>query len=257
MIETDVVVKSKRKIAQDIYALEFTAQTLPEILCGQFVNLQVPNRTDLILKRPFGIFDFNEEEKSFKVGITVVGNGTEALSKLRKGNVIRATFPLGNGFYLYEKHQRVVLLGGGAGVLPLFSVKKSYPNLKFYSFLGFKDKAHSFLTEDFKSFSKETFVTTDDGSLGEKGFITQKLSENLGRINPDIILACGPVNMLRTLKKVLDGINIDVRISVEERMGCGVGACLVCACQINNNGEILNRRVCKDGPVFDLNEVIL
>lgn len=257
MVEGNVVLIKKRKIALDIFELEFAADNLPKIQCGQFVNLQIPCRPDLILKRPFGILDYDLAAKTFRVGITVVGSGTAALTKMKKGEVIKATYPLGNGFILNENHNKVVLLGGGTGIFPLFCVKKNYPKAKIYSFLGYKDKAHSFLTEEFKNISKEIFITTDNGTLGDKGFITAKLAEKLDRINPDIILACGPVNMLRALKKVVIDKNIEVKISVEERMGCGIGACLVCACKTSENGEIRNKKVCKDGPVFDLNEVIL
>lgn len=257
MTEANLIVKSKRKLAQGLFTLEFTDENLPDIRCGQFINLEIPNRPDLVLRRPFAVLDFNKSEKSFKIGINIVGSGTLELARAKKGDILKATYPLGNGFVLGEKHQKILLLGGGTGLFPLFCVGKSYPDLKLYSFLGYKDRDRYFLAEEFKSFSKETFITTEDGSFGEKGFITDILSHNLDRIMPDIILACGPINMLRSLKKMIGDKKMDVKISLEERMGCGVGACLVCACMINHNGGILNRRVCKDGPVFDLGEVIL
>ena len=257
MIECDVFLKSKRKIAKDVYELEFATEHLPDIQCGQFVNLSVPDRFDLTLKRPFGIFGYDSANNTFKVGITVVGQGTNALVNMRKNEKISATLPLGNGFILNSNHKKVVLLGGGAGIFPLLAVYQNYPKSKFYTFLGFKDKAHACLINEFQSVSESINISTDNGSLGYCGYITDLLKEDLDKIKPDIILACGPVGMFRALKKVVMDKDIEVKISIEERMGCGIGACLVCACKIQEGGAIHNKRVCKDGPVFDLGEVIL
>ena len=256
MIETEVRLKAKKSIAKEMFCFEFETANLPDIIPGQFVNLMVPNRPDLILKRPFGIMDFDKQKNTFKVALAVVGEGTKSLAEMKIGDKIKATLPLGNGFSINFFNKKIVLIGGGSGIFPLHSMR-NYPDLELYSFLGFKDKEHSFLTPEFKDISKGMYISTEDGSIGEKGFVTDILEKNIDGICPDLILACGPLNMLKALKKIITKRHIITQISIEERMGCGVGACLVCACKILADNKISNKRACLDGPVFNINEVIL
>ena len=256
MIETEVKLKGKKNIAKGIFCFEFeTSNNLPDIVPGQFVNLSIPNRPDLILKRPFGIMDFDKQKNTFKIAFAVVGEGTKSLSAMKAGEKINATIPLGNGFSINFFNKRVVLVGGGSGIFPLYSMK-NYPELELYSFLGYKNKESSFLTSEFNDISKEVYISSDDGTIGEKGFITDILEQKIDGICPDLVLACGPSNMLKALKKIILKRHIITQVSIEERMGCGIGACLVCACKILENNKISNKRACFDGPVFNINEVI-
>ncbi|MCL1901617.1 MAG: dihydroorotate dehydrogenase electron transfer subunit [Firmicutes bacterium] len=256
MIETEVKLKSKKNIAKGIFCLEFETHGLPDILPGQFVNLTVPERPDLILKRPFGIMDFDKQRNMFKIAFAVVGEGTKSLSEMKTGEKTKATLPLGNGFFINFFNKKVVLVGGGSGIFPLYSLK-NYPELELYSFLGFKSKEQSFLTAEFNDISKEVYISSDDGGVGAQGFVTDLLEKKIDEICPDLVLACGPNNMLKALKKIILKRHIITQVSVEERMGCGIGACLVCACKILENNKISNKRACFDGPVFNINEVIL
>ena len=231
---------------------------------GQFINVQIP-RADKILKRPFGII--KTEPHSYHGNIVeyafqVRGEGTEALSKVTAGATVGDTLdvmlPLGNGFDI-ENAKRIALVGGGLGVFPLVSVlgaKK--PGQEIYSFVGYKNTQSTYYLDEFRAKSRQTFVASDDGTIGEKAFVTDLLSRHIGAIKPDLVLACGPVGMYKSLHEVMkDHPEILTCVSLEERMGCGFGVCLACACETQKNGLKHMDRVCKDGPVFNLNEVVI
>ncbi len=257
MTECCMTVNSVREIAKDIYELWLTADEWENVHAGQFLNLQVPS-ADKILKRPLGICDFDHAGKRLCVCFQVAGEGTALLARAVPGVRLKATYPLGNGFALNGEHQRVVLLGGGVGVFPLLPLLKEYPDRKFYAFLGYRSKEYVCLAERFEEKAHQVYLCTDDGSQGAKGFVTDSLRHHIEKIKPDLVLACGPSVMFRSLKTVMAKYpEIPVKISVEQRMGCGVGACLVCTCKIAGSDGVHNKRVCKDGPVFDLNEVVL
>lgn len=259
MLETILTVLENRQLTDDVFALTLHAEKTEEIKCGQFINLKVPNRPDLLLKRPFGIVSFDKTKRKLGVCIQIRGEGTKELSMVEVGDKIEATFPLGNGFEIKESYKKIALVGGGIGVFPLLSVPTLYQNKKFYSFLGFRNKDNMYLLDEFQKVSEKTFVATDDGSFEYKGFCVDRLKSQIEKLNPDVVLACGPKGMFKSLKEVMKNHpNIPTFVSLEERMGCGIGACLVCTCKIKNeNGEVKNKRVCADGPVFNLNEVDL
>jgi dihydroorotate dehydrogenase electron transfer subunit len=258
MVETLLTVLKNEKLCEDVFKMTLKAEEFAEIQCGQFINVQIPRRGDLILRRPFALTDFDKNKKTISFCYKIVGEGTKELSVVKEGTAFMGTFPLGKGFILNESHKTVILLGGGAGIFPLLCVNKCYPEKKYHTMLGFKTKSGVILKEEFEKFSKETLICTEDGTEGASGFVTDSLKRNIDRIKPDIILSCGPVPMLKALKAAMKNYPlIPVLVSLEERMGCGIGACLVCACRINENGVIKHKRVCKDGPVFFLDEVEL
>ena len=257
MVESLLTVIDNIRLCDGVYKLTLKAELFEDIICGQFINLEIPNRNDLLLRRPFAIMDY-DNSKTITVCYKIAGTGTAELANLTGGEKINGTFPLGNGFKLSANHKTVILLGGGVGIFPLASVNKCYPDRKFHTLLGFKDKSSIILKDVFEKFSKETLICTEDGSFGASGFVTDSLKRNIDRIKPDIILSCGPKAMYKPLKSVMkDYPEIPVLVSLEERMGCGIGACLVCTCAIEDKNGIKNKRVCKDGPVFSLNEVVL
>jgi dihydroorotate dehydrogenase electron transfer subunit len=190
MKDTKLQVIKNIQIAKDTYLLQLSMPKDVQVSCGQFVNVQVPNRTHLILKRPLGICEYSNA--SFSVCYEIKGKGTNALTELKSGDNVVVTMPLGNGFVIKPTEQKVAIVGGGAGLFPLKSIFDSYKNKEFYSFLGFRDAEHSYFIDDFKANSKQTYISSNDGSIGEKDFVTNLLAKNLDVIKPDVILSCGP-----------------------------------------------------------------
>ncbi|MCL2370006.1 MAG: dihydroorotate dehydrogenase electron transfer subunit [Firmicutes bacterium] len=243
-------VKSNLAIADNIFRMELkTSAKLPQIMCGQFLNLEVVGHDDLILRRPFCICDFGADWVS--VVYAVLGKGTTALSKLKTGTNINALLPLGNGFVLDKKYTKIAIIGGGLGVAPLLSISKCYLDKEYKKYLGFASKKSVILE---KEFGIATTITTDDGSYGIKGYPTTALENDIiGGYKPDIILTCGSHNMMGAVAKLATKYNIPALASTEERMACGIGACLVCVCKVNGRYA----RVCADGPVFDIRGLAL
>ena len=251
MKDIHFTIKSNTPIASNIFQMELAAdEQLPPIKCGQFLNLEVAGRRDLILRRPFCICKFGKN--SMTIVYAVVGEGTSALSRLKRDTEIKAVLPLGRGFALTDSHKKVVLLGGGLGVAPLLPVPKCYPAPEFRAYLGFSNKSTVILEDDFRKACGTVTVTTDDGSYGVQGYPTQALQRDIeAGYKPDVILTCGSHNMLKAVAKFALGHKIPAYASTEARMGCGVGACLVCVCKVD--GRYV--RVCANGPVFKLEEL--
>ena len=246
-----LTITSNKQIARNVFKTEFSCQEqLPKFIGGQFLHLQVPGK---ILRRPLGILEMTAHYCS--IVYAVVGEGTLILSQMKEGDSLKAIMPLGNGFILPKTYKKVALLGGGLGVVPLLPVITSYPEIEFYSYMGFKSRDDVILYDEFTKLSKKTCFTTEDGSFGACGFSIDALKEDLEKNNFDAVLVCGSLLMLKAVKKA--NFKVPVYVSMEERMGCGVGACLVCTCQVKKGNNIENLRVCIDGPVFKLDEVAL
>jgi len=251
---TDLVfeIVKNELIANDIYEMTLKTDRLPQIFAGQFANVKIANRTDLILRRPFCIYSVDAKNNSIKIGYALRGEGTKALSLLEKGQKVNVLLPLGNGFPQVQEGKKILLVGGGIGALPLLSVAETYGKNQIYSCIGYKDKTLLIKDKEFAKLSKQCIIATDDGSYGEKGFVAQVLAKYIDKINPDVIFACGPEVMLKSLK-VFD--KFPIYVSLEQRMGCGIGACLVCSCKTKKDGGEHYSRVCADGPVFKFDEV--
>lgn len=241
------------EIAQNIYAITFSLPEGAESMHGgQFVNLATGNPAQL-LRRPLGITKV--EGKEVTVCYQVKGAGTRQLTGAKEGDRLRVLLPLGNWFDL-DDFQSVAVIGGGVGIFPLVATIREHAGEKdFYSYIGFRNKQAVCLLDELEK-SKALTVSTDDGSFGRKGNAVESFMDDVDRLHVDAIIACGPPIMLRVLKQKLEekGITVPCFVSLEERMGCGVGACLVCVCK-GADGE--NLRVCRDGPVFDIKEVDL
>lgn len=253
MKELSSSVKTVAKIADNVYSLTVTLpEDIGDIKGGQFLNISTGDDSRL-LKRPFGIV--KKDGRDVTVCFQVKGGGTLALSQAKAGDVLSVLLPLGNGFTIEEKAKTVAVIGGGVGVFPLVPVVTGNKNISFKSYLGFRSASCACFLEEFKK-GGELTVVTDDGSLGDKSNAVAAFMNDRERAKVDEIIACGPPVMLRALKAQLKEVGDDTPcfVSLEERMGCGVGACLVCVCD-KENGE--RARVCKDGPVFDINEVKL
>ncbi len=252
MKDYSATVKSNEEIADNIYMLTLTLPETVKVRGGQFVNLETGDGSQL-LRRPLGVC--KAEGKAISVCYQVKGAGTKKLTEAKTGQNLKVLMPLGNGFNL-ENYKNIAVIGGGVGVFPLIAtIRENAEKKNFYSYIGFRNKSAVCLLEELEK-SKSLTVTTDDGSYGRKGNAVEAYLEEAGKNGEDAIIACGPPVMLKILKQKLNENNVTVPcfVSLEERMGCGVGACLVCVCK-DANGK--NKRVCKDGPVFDINAVEL
>lgn len=213
--------------------------------CGQFANIKVPGKT---LRRPISICDATDTTLRFV--FQVKGEGTEIMSQMKAGDTVEILAPLGHGFTV-ERGKRYCFVGGGIGVPPLLYSAKQTDNPLVIT--GFRNKDLVILQDDFKAAGAEVVLTTDDGSAGVHGFVTDVLKERLDEI--DVVCACGPTPMLRAVASVCRG-KVECQVSLEERMGCGIGACLVCACKTKpKDGEEFMSQVCRHGPVYNAEEV--
>ncbi|GGH73527.1 dihydroorotate dehydrogenase B (NAD(+)), electron transfer subunit [Compostibacillus humi] len=216
---------------------------------GQFLYFQLPGHT---LRRPISIAAIDKESGTVTIIFKVTGKGTELMATLPPGSVLDAIGPNGNPFPADENGSNAVLLiGGGIGVPPLYCLGKHFcaQGVKVYSVLGFQSREYVFYEEKFRKLG-ETVIVTDDGSYGEKGFVTDVLHRFKLY---DTYFACGPLMMLKAVTKQLE--DVPGFISMEERMGCGIGACY--ACIIEANTEEGYKKICSDGPVFRAGEVLL
>ena len=250
MRELNALVLENVRIAENIYSLTFATEEPVPVRCGQFAMLGV---NGFPLRRPIAIC--KAEGNRVTVCYQIKGAGTRTLAETYKPREhISVLLPLGNGFEVGAGQKRVAVVGGGVGIFPLVSVIRAYcAEKEIYAYMGFRDRA-AICMESELGRAKKLVISTDDGSLGRRGTSVQAFMDEIDKIAPDVVLSCGPVPMLRALKSALSGRGIPAYASLEERMGCGIGACLVCVCDKNDG---THARVCKDGPVFDLSKIVL
>lgn len=254
MKQQQTTVTKNVPIAKDTYRITVKLPHFPKILPGQFLNVKVPNEK-FLLRRPFAICSHDEKNGTVDFGCFVKGGGTQELVKIKKGDLLDILLPLGNSFPLEYKNKKVMIIGGGIGVFPMLSVVAAFPNS--YAFIGFRSKENAVLIDDFKRHAKELFICSDDGSLGEHGYCTNIARREYDRIKPDVIFACGPHGMFGALRKIFADTRAPIYVSLEQRMACGFGTCICCNQLVEKNGVQENARVCCEGPVFKLEEVIL
>lgn len=238
------------KIAENIHAVTFDVGEPVKVRAGQFGNISVGGMH--LLRRPIAVCKVEGNLVTFCYQIK--GEGTQKLKEMEAGTRVNVLMPLGNGFFVEETEKKVALVGGGVGVFPLISVLREYGNTKEISaYIGYRNKGAVCGVEEFEKAAKFVAVT-DDGSYGEKMNAVQAFEADLKAGNrPDVVLACGPTPMLKALCAVTEREGLTCYVSLEERMGCGIGACLVCVCDLTNGAKA---RVCKDGPVFLADEVV-
>ncbi len=236
------------EIAPGAFLLEMSFSGLPEMRGGQFAMLETP-REDCVLRRPLGICMAAPDYAAFLM--QVKGGGTEAISRLECGDTLRVTMPLGNGFPV-KPGATAAIVGGGFGIAPLYmTAAECGGNVRIYN--GFATAKQVMLADRFAAVGRLT-VCTDDGSRGYRGYPVNALAEDMdGGFAPDVIYCCGPEPLMRAVKKLGEERGVETHLSLEQRMGCGVGACLTCTCKLAGH----NTRVCKDGPVFRSTEVYL
>ncbi|GAE33885.1 dihydroorotate dehydrogenase electron transfer subunit [Halalkalibacter akibai] len=224
---------------------------------GQFLHLRVDTSDDLLLRRPISICDVDLEEETVTMLYRVEGKGTKRLSSKQIGEKIDVLGPLGNGFPLEatERGETALLVGGGIGVPPLYNLSKQLKKrgVHVIHVLGFQSKENVFYEKEFLELG-ETYVVTVDGTYGEKGFVTDVIKEK--HLSFDTMYTCGPTPMLSALQNAYSDRRLF--LSLEERMGCGVGACFACVCHVvGDETGTKYRKVCTDGPVFPVGEVVL
>lgn len=253
---TAVIIKNKR-IAEGIYELTLYCPEadLSQFVPGQFAQVQIPGHAELILKRPISIHEANTAAHTVTLIYQARGKGTVALAETPEGTRLQVILPLGHGYDLKPEQKTVFLVGGGMGVAPLSAVMQRWPDRRYVALLGYRCKGAAYRTEDFSGASLH--VASEDGSIGEPGFVTALLEKALAEATPDVVLACGPAPMLKALKNLLSPRGIRAQFSMEERMGCGFGACAVCACAVQTADGLDYKKACIDGPVFDMDEVVI
>lgn len=250
MREVTATVLENKRIADAIYQLTFATDEEIAVRPGQFCMIGVGG---FPLRRPIAVC--KAEGERITVCYQVKGGGTRSLARdYKPGEKLSVLLPLGNGFFVKPEEKRIAVVGGGVGIFPLISLIRAYEDEKeIYAYMGFRNRAALCMEYEMQRAGHLT-VATDDGSAGFHGTGVQAFMSELDEAKPDAVFACGPMPMLRALKVAMRGKDIPVYVSLEERMGCGIGACLVCVCEKTDGAHA---RVCKDGPVFEINDVEL
>lgn len=250
--ETAVIIRQE-EIAEGIYSLWLkTDKIAKEATAGQFVAIYCEDGSRL-LPRPISICEIDKEDDAIHLVYRVAGKGTDEFSKYHAGGFLQIMGPLGNGFPL--KNKKAFLIGGGIGIPPMLQLAKQLDCEK-QIIVGYRNK-DTFLDKELEKYG-EVYIATEDGSIGTKGNVLDAIREN--GLLADIIYACGPTPMLRAIKAYGEEQKIETWVSLEEKMACGIGACLACVCESKNKDHhtnVNNKRVCKDGPVFLAQEVLI
>lgn len=244
------VVIRQEEISYGIYSMWLkTEQIAGKAKPGQFISLYCHDGSRM-LPRPISICEIDAKDNALRIVYRVAGKGTEEFSGLSTGDSIEIVGPLGNGFPLKEK--KAFLIGGGIGIPPMVELAKQL-NCEKQMVLGYRDTL--FLQEEFKGLGS-MYVATEDGSYGTEGNVLDTIKEN--GLDAEIIYACGPTPMLKAIKEYAIANGIECWLSLEEKMACGIGACLACVCKSkekDSHSNVNNKRVCKEGPVFRAEEV--
>jgi dihydroorotate dehydrogenase electron transfer subunit len=248
---------SQKELAPGIFDLMLqTVEIAKHAKAGQFISVYCADKTKL-LPRPISLCGIDCEAGTLRLvyRVTGKGTGTEEFSKLSEGDSLRVLGPLGNGFAVLPG-KKAFLIGGGIGVPPMLQLAKEMGQTEFEIVMGYRN-ADTFLLDEFEA-QGNVLVATEDGSVGTKGNVLDAIRAN--DAHADVIYACGPMPMLRALKQYAEDNNMECFISMEERMACGIGACLACVCStkdVDAHSNVKNKRICKEGPVFDAKEVEL
>ena len=227
---------------------------------GQFVNLRITESYDPLLRRPLSVHRASKEHKRFELLYEVVGRGTELLSKYSVGSELDILGPLGKGFVVDKKKEIAILVGGGMGVAPLLLLGDELKGKSkaIYVLIGAKTRDRALCEQDFKGITDQVLVSTDDGSYGKKGFISDILLDVLNNtlkehdLDLSTVYACGPNPMLKAVTDICFQKKIDCQLSMEQHMACGIGTCLGCVIKTRDG----YKKVCDEAPVFDAKEMI-
>lgn len=251
----NAVVVSQEQLANGIFSMWIQTEAAASAKPGQFISMYTNDGTKL-LPRPISICEIDKEAGQIRVVYRVTSEqaGTKQFSQMKAGDIIPVIGPLGNGFPLEKAEgKKAFLMGGGIGVPPILELAKQL-NCEKQIVVGYRN-ADTFLRDQFEA-NGSVYISTEDGSVGTKGNVMNAIAEN--GLTADIIYACGPTPMLRAIKNYAEENGIECYISLEERMACGIGACLACVCKSkekDHHTNVHNKRICKEGPVFLSTEV--
>ncbi|MEG2000058.1 MAG: dihydroorotate dehydrogenase electron transfer subunit [Evtepia sp.] len=229
-------------LTSDVFKMILAGDTSAFQNPGQFLNIALDG---FYLRRPISVCD--RDENWLTILYKAVGTGTRFMSKLEAGNTLDILTGLGNGYHTHKSGATPLLIGGGVGVPPLYGLAKQLvaEGKTPTAVLGFHTKTEAFFINEFRAICKDVIITTDDGSLGKQGFVTEGMKD----CKPSYLYVCGPERML---KSVYDATDCDGEFSFEARMGCGFGACMGCSCETKYGAK----RICKDGPVLERGEIL-
>lgn len=251
MVKERAIIVSQQCIGTDIYDMVLSfPKGAKEARPGQFIAMYCEDGTKL-LARPISICGIDAEAGTLRVVYRIAGEGTRLFSQMKAGDSLEVMGPLGNGFTMKDK--KAIIVGGGIGIPPMLELAKQLDCEKTVV-LGYRDEL--FLKEEFEACANVA-VATEDGSTGTKGTVIDAIEA--AQVSGEIIYACGPMPMLKALAEYADAHGMEAQISLEERMACGIGACLGCICKTkekDHHTNVNNTRICKDGPVFDAKEVV-
>ena len=251
MVKERAVIVSQKCIGTDIYDMVLSfPRGAKEAKPGQFIAMYCEDGTK-ILPRPISICGIDAEKGTLRVVYRIAGEGTRLFSEMKEGDSLEVLGPLGNGFTM--KEEKAIIVGGGIGIPPMLELAKQLSCEKTVV-LGYRDEL--FLKDEFESYA-DVVVATEDGSCGTKGTVIDAIKE--AGVDGKVIYACGPMPMLKALAEYAEAHDMEAQISLEERMACGIGACLGCICKTkkkDHHTNVNNQRICKDGPVFDAKEVV-
>lgn len=254
MIQQDYTIRTNQQIAADTYEMVLTGDTSAITRPGQFVNLKL---NGFFLRRPISVCDYTEN--TLTLIYKVVGNGTATMAAMQAGQSLNLLTGLGNGYDISKSGKHPLLIGGGAGVPPLFGLAKALLRISIHPqiLLGFNTAKEVFYADRFVSLYPRAsatgaaaaplpvYLTTVDGSMGKKGFVTDVMQT----LNYDYFFTCGPMPMFKAIEAIA---NTSGQYSFEERMGCGFGACMGCSCMTKSG----SKRICKEGPVLEREEIL-
>lgn len=229
-----------------------STEPLPQIVPGQFVNIEIKNTSEIFLRRPFSIFEVDYSQNLISIIVKILGRGSKKLTEISIAEELSLIFPLGKGFTFPNKNDHILLIGGGSGVAPmLFFAKESGLNLNnVHLLLGARTYEDHINVDNYRQYGNMYF-TTEDGSLGEKGYVTQHSVFRNNISSFDKIYACGPDAMMKAVAREAKKAKVFCEVSLENLMACGFGVCLCCI-EPTIKGNLC---VCTEGPVFNINDL--
>lgn len=247
----DLKIVRKKRLTPYYFVIEATMNDkLPKIKPGQFAEIKIENAKDVFLRRPFSIHDVDYEKNQISFLVQIVGNGTRALSYLEEGDYLNIMYPLGNSFSFPESDDNILLIGGGCGVAPLLYLSRYLSSNNFHPniLVGGRSKLDILEEDEYERYGN-LYYSTEDGSFGEKGLVTEH--SILQNEKFDKIYTCGPESMMKAVAAIAQEKEIFCEVSLENTMACGIGACLCCVVDTVKG----NQCVCTEGPVFNIKDL--
>lgn len=249
----DLLLLENKQLNKDNFLLKLQSPVpVSEIFPGQFVNVEIKNTQEIFLRRPFSVLDVDYKNQTISLLVKILGRGSKKLTESQVGNKISTILPLGKSFTLPNKEDKVLLIGGGSGVAPMLFLAKicGLPPENVHILIGARSSSYHIDIEEYKPYGNFYF-TTEDGSLGEKGYVTNHsvFTTNLNQFTK--VYTCGPDQMMKAIGRIAIKSDLFCEVSLENMMACGFGVCLCCV----EDTKAGHKCVCTDGPVFNVNEL--